>query len=113
MRFALTLLVSAAALCAADAPRRAPGFALPDSKMEVHDLYDFHGKPVIVEFMKTNCPHCNSFADVLTKIHEKYGDRVGILSIANPPDTTATVAKFIEDHKVAYPIVFDSGQACY
>jgi peroxiredoxin len=113
MRFVLTTLLCAAALCAADGPRRAPGFALPDSKMQVHDLYDFHGKPVIVEFLQTTCPHCATFAGVLAKVQQKYGDRIAILAVANPPDTQATVAKYVEGHKITYPILFDSGQAAF
>ena len=48
MRILLGLLLCALGVSAAEQPRRAPGFALPDSKMEVHDLYDYRGKPVIL-----------------------------------------------------------------
>src|ERR1043165_6096496 len=99
MRLLPTVLVCAAALCAADAPRRAPGFALPDSRMEIHDLYDYRGKPVLLEFMQTTCPHCAAFADVVQKVKDKYGDKVQILAVANPPDSQATVGRYIEGHK--------------
>jgi peroxiredoxin len=113
MRFFLAIFLSAIALSAADPGQRAPGFALPDSKLDVVDLYDFRGKPVIVEFMKTDCPHCAAFAAVLQKVRQKYGDRVGIISVANPPDTTATVARYVQGHGIDYPVVFDMGQAAY
>jgi len=113
MRSFLALLVCAGALAAADAPRRAPGFALPDSRMEVHDLYDYRGKPVILEFMQTICPHCAAFVSVLQKVQEKFGDKVVILAVANPPDTIKTVGQFIAGHNITYPILFDSGQAAY
>jgi peroxiredoxin len=113
MRIFPAILLCAAALCAADAPRRAPGFALPDSRMEVHDLYDYRGKPVVLEFMQTTCPHCAAFVGVLQKVQEKYGDKVVILAIANPPDTIRTVGQFIEGHKITYPILFDMGQAAF
>jgi peroxiredoxin len=113
MRFFLALLLCALGVSAADAPRRAPGFALPDSKMEVHDLYDYRGKPVILEFMQTTCPHCASFVPVLQKIQQKYGDKVQILAVTEPPDTLSTVAQFVEGHKITYPVLFDMGQAAY
>lgn len=113
MRLIPALLLCAAALFAADAPRRAPGFALPDSRMEIHDLYDFRGKPVVLEFMNTGCGHCASFVNVLQKVQEKFGDKVGILAVANPPDTFQTVNQFVAGHKITYPIVFDTGQAAY
>jgi len=113
MRSFLALILCTAALSAADAPRRAPGFALPDSRMQVFDLYDYRGKPVVLEFMQTTCPHCATFASVLQKVQAKFGAKVAILCVANPPDTTKTVGQFIEGHKISFPILFDSGQAAY
>ena len=67
MRTVLTILLCAAALFAADALRRAPGFALMDSKGQLHDLADYRGKVVVLEFMQTTCPHCAGFAPTLQK----------------------------------------------
>jgi|SRR6516165_9416597 len=113
MRILLGLLLCALGVSAAEQPRRAPGFALPDSKMEVHDLYDYRGKPVILEFMQTTCGHCAGFVAVLQKIQQKYGDKVQILAVVVPPDNLNTVAQFVEGHKVTYPVLFDMGQAMY
>ena len=113
MRFFLATLLCAAALSAAEPGQRAPGFALPNTMMEPVDLYDFRGKPVIVEFMQTTCPHCATFATTLEKVRQKYGDRIGIISVANPPDNIGTVTKFVEGHGIKYPVLFDMGQATY
>jgi peroxiredoxin len=102
-----------ATLLPAQPPRRAPGFSLPDSQMELHDLADLRGKLVILEFMQTSCPHCQVLAGILERVHEKYGDRVAILAVANPPDNQTRVRQFIADNKISYPIVFDCGQAAY
>jgi len=90
--------------------RRAPGFSLPDAKIRQHDLADYRGKVVLLEIMLTNCPHCSKFAVILEEVSRKYAGRVQVLSIVNPPDTTATVSKFMADHKVTYPLLFDCGQ---
>ena len=74
MRVILATLICAAAVFAAEPGQRAPGFALMDSKGDIVDLYDFRGKPVIVEFMQTTCPHCASFVSVLDKVQQKFGD---------------------------------------
>jgi peroxiredoxin len=113
MRTLVAILICAATIFGADAPRRAPGFAIPDSKMKLHDLYDYRGKTVILEFMQTTCPHCAAFTSVLAKVKGKYGDQVAILAVTNPPDNQTTVAQFIAAHKVAYPILFDMGQVAY
>jgi peroxiredoxin len=113
MRIILTTVLCALSLIAADAPRRAPGFSLPDVKGEQHDLADYRGKVVILEFMQTTCPHCAAFADVLERVRQKYGDKVAILSVSNPPDDQKAVAAYIAGHKIAYPVLFDCGQAAY
>jgi len=113
--FFCAVLLGVAALFAADnANRRAPGFALPDSKMQVYDLADYRGKLVILEFMQTTCPHCAAFAGILNEVQQRYGDRVAILAVANSAqDNQNTVAQYISGHQVRYPILFDAGQMAY
>jgi peroxiredoxin len=115
MRTIISTLLCVAALLAADtANRRAPGFALPDSKMQVYDLADYRGKLVILEFMQTDCPHCAAFAPILSEVQQKYGDRVAILAVANSThDNQNTVAQYIAGHQVRYPVLFDAGQMAY
>jgi peroxiredoxin len=110
----LAFVLCIAALAAADLPRRAPGFALPDSKMKVYDLYDYRGKIVVLEFMKTDCPHCAAFATVLGKVQAKFGEKVQILSVVNmQQDNDRTVAAYIVGHNITYPLLFDAGQMAY
>ncbi len=90
--------------------RRAPGFSLPDTRFRQHDLQDYRGKVVIIDIMKTDCPHCLVVADTLEKVRRKYGDRVQILSVVNPPDSMNQVQAFIQQHNLTYPVLFDSGQ---
>jgi peroxiredoxin len=115
VRSLLTLLaaavLSAAALCAqANIGRRAPGFALPDLNFNYHDLYDYRGKVVMLEFMKTSCPICNSFQRVHEKLRAKYGAKLQILTVVLPPDNQMSVGQFIAQHQVKTPILFDSSQ---
>ncbi|HEV3199689.1 MAG TPA: TlpA disulfide reductase family protein [Bryobacteraceae bacterium] len=113
MRTILSTLLCAMALLAAETPRRAPGFSLPNLKAEQHDLADYRGKVVILEFMQTTCPHCATFIDVLDKVQQKFGSKVAILAVVNPPDNQQAVAAYITGHKIAYPILFDCGQVAY
>jgi peroxiredoxin len=113
MRFFFCLLASAALLCGAGelSGRRAPGFSLPDLRLEQHDLADYRGKIVLLDIIQTNCPHCAASTDTLVKVKQKYGNKVVVLTIANPPDTQETVARFAAEHKMSTPILFDCGQA--
>ncbi len=116
MRTILAVLLCTGALFAAgeNSGRRAPGFALPDSKMQVFDLADYRGKIVLLELLQTNCGHCATFADVLERVQQKYGDKVAILAVVNSRgDDRNSVARYISGHRVTYPILFDAGQMAY
>jgi peroxiredoxin len=90
--------------------RRAPGFALPDLNLNYHDIQDHRGKVVILDIMRTSCPHCLTVSKNLEKIKAKYGNKVAIFSIVNPPDNQPAVSKFLVDNKLTTPILFDCGQ---
>ena len=90
--------------------RRAPGFSLADSHYQQHDTQDYRGKVLIVDIMLTTCPVCTKLADTLVAVQKKYGDQVGILSILTLPDTFQTGDKFAAEHKIQWPVLFDSGQ---
>jgi len=113
MRKTLTTLLCATAFVAAAADRRAPGFSLVDSKGIEHDLADYRGKLVLLEFIQTTCPHCATVAENLQKAQEKYGGKIAVLAVVNHPDDPNTVQQFIAGHKITYPILFDSGQMAY
>ena len=116
MRTILAILLCTAAIVAAgeNSGRRAPGFALPDSQMQILDLADYRGKIVLIDFMQTTCPHCTPFADALERVQKKYGDKVAILAVVNSGgDNQNTVAEFIAGHHITYPVLFDAGQMAY
>jgi peroxiredoxin len=114
MKTIAALLLCALGLFAAEGPRRAPGFSLADSKGQLFDLADFRGKIVVLEFLKTDCPHCAPFASVLGQIQQKYGAKIAIIGVVNlREDNPTTVAKYISGHGVNYPILLDQGQMAY
>ncbi|HEY3824764.1 MAG TPA: TlpA disulfide reductase family protein [Bryobacteraceae bacterium] len=112
MKPAALILLGALTLFAAGeySNRRAPGFSLADSHFEQHDPQDYHGKVLIIDFMQTKCPICIQLADELLHVKAKYGDKVAILSITTLPDNFQTAQQFATDHKILWPILFDSGQ---
>jgi len=114
MRKVLPILLCSAALLCAQQARRAPGWALTDAKMNVYDLADYRGKPVILEFMQTNCPHCSTAGDTLHNVSQKYGSKIQIIAVVSAQtEKDYTVASYAQGHKVDYPILFDSGQMMY
>jgi peroxiredoxin len=112
MKAAALILIASFSLFAANefSNRRAPGFSLADSKFQQHDPQDYRGKVVIVDFMQTTCNVCMKLADELLKVKAKYGDKVEILSITTLPDNFEKADKFAAEHKIPWPVLFDSGQ---
>lgn len=109
--FAALLLAAASVLAAgSNSNRRAPGFSLMDAHFQQHDLQDSLGKVVLLDFMQTTCPVCNSLADTLVQVEKKYGEKITILSVVTQPDNFDTAAKFSATHEAKWPVVFDSGQ---
>ena len=114
MRFARHLLFFAAALALSAqglANRRAPSFSLPDSALRQHDILDYRGNWLLVNFTETSPARCKELSIKLEAVKKKYGPKVAVLSIVlAPPETQATVAKYVADTKMTTPVLFDSSQ---
>ena len=115
MRLLCLVLLSAACLPGAGelSGRRAPGFSLPEGPGLQRDPQDYRGKVLIVEFMQVTCDHCIAFSAILEQARARYGDKIAILSIVNPPSDAKGVADYITQNKVKSPILFDCGQVAY
>jgi peroxiredoxin len=114
MRFARFTLIFAAALALSAQGlinRRAPSFSLPDSSLRQHDILDHRGSWLLLDFMDTTSPKCKDLSKRLEGIKKQYGAKVSVLSIViTPPETQATVAKYVAETKMTTPILFDSSQ---
>jgi peroxiredoxin len=113
MRVRLILLLVAAVSLSAQglANRRAPSFSLPDSALRQHDILDYRGTWLLVNFTETNPARCKELSIKLEAVKKKHGPKVAVLSIVlAPPETQATVAKYVADTKMTTPVLFDSSQ---
>lgn len=91
--------------------RRAPSFALPDSKLQSHDILDSRGRWLLLDFMKTDCPHCKELTKKLEGVKAHHGAKVEVMSIViAPPETTVTVSKYAAELRTTSPFLFDQGQ---
>ena len=105
--FWFTLLVAGQSLSG----RRAPSFSLPDSTIAQHDILDYRGKWLLLDFMKTDCPHCAGLSKTLEQIKTQFGPKVGIVSVVlAPPENTTTIARYVLGNKLTTTFVFDQGQ---
>src|SRR5438128_10787715 len=97
MRIFLVAVLSAACLFAAGelSGRRAPGFSLPDLGARQYDLQDYRGKVVVIDFMQVACPHCVKFSAILDAAKARYGEKIAVLSIVNPPSDNKSVSQYV------------------
>jgi peroxiredoxin len=109
--FATTLICAALTLSGQGlSGRRAPSFSLPDSTFKQYDILDYRGRWVLLDFMKTDCPHCKALSKTLEEVKARYGTKVMVLSVVVPPDNMDRVAKYTAETRVTTPILFDSSQ---
>jgi peroxiredoxin len=113
MKRALGILLCIAFLAAAQAPKRAPGFCLSDTTAQWHDLADYRGKVVVIEFMQTTCPHCITFNKTLAGLVKKYGSKIQVLSVALPQDTMPALVQYTKTHGTTWPHLYDMGQMAF
>lgn len=112
MKLFATLLLAITTLSAQSVlGRRAPGFSLPDHTLKQHDLQDYRGKVVVLDFMRTDCPKCQTLTLTLEQVKAKYRDQIQVLSVVTAgADNLDTVKKYIAANKLSNPFLFDCGQ---
>jgi peroxiredoxin len=113
MPFRLILFLAAALSLAAQglSNRRAPSFSLPDSTLRQHDILDYRGTWLLIDFTETSPVKCKELSIKLEAVKKKYGVKINVLSIVlAPPETQATVAKLVAETKMTTPVLFDSSQ---
>lgn len=113
MKLTTGLLLGALALWGANelSNRRAPGFSLPDLKWNRYDLNDYRGKYVLIDFIRTDCPHCAKMSKSLEEANKRYGAKVQVLTVVmahidNPDKITA----YQKQTGITTPILIDQGQ---
>src|ERR1017187_4601299 len=105
-------LAVGAPLGAQQVPRKAGEFAIqvPDGKPI--SLAAYKGKPVLLVFILTTCPHCQHAVELLNKLQPEYAPRgLNILASAIDQDAAAAVPRFISYRPPPFPVGFDDATA--
>jgi len=104
---ALSLAV-AAPLAAQQVPRPAGEFAIQVPAGKPISLADYKGKPVLLGFILTTCPHCQHTVELLNKLQPEYAPRgLRILASAIDQDAPSAVPLFIRNMHPLFPVGFD------
>ncbi len=91
----------------------APDFSLVSLDGEAYSLADLKGKPIVLNFWSSGCPHCATVAPYLQDLQTRYADQgLVVLGVAGLDSETALREK-ASSLKIRYPIAIspDTGRA--
>lgn len=121
LMFLLFILMSISIMAAGDKNQKrekveVPNIVLEDQYGKKHNLQDYKGKVVFINFWTTWCPYCVDEMPALEKISKNYSNDVVVLGIAGPksknnpnnPDVPKDkIIDFLKKKNITYPILFD------
>jgi peroxiredoxin len=101
-----------AAATAATVGQKAPDFSLVDQDGKKHNLAQYKGKTVVLEWTNPGCPFVKRHysANTMETTSKAYADK-GVVWLAINSTNTNTAAdskKFIAEEKLAYPTLLDT-----
>jgi len=103
---AILLAMGGQAIAVQPVPRRSPEFVIVEPSGKQTLLSSLKGKVVLLEFLMTNCPHCQRASRTIARLHQELGPRgftpIGIAF--EPTVTPRMVSGFVEQSGMAYPM---------
>lgn len=85
----------------------APDFVLVDMNGEKHQLSDYRGEGVFLNFWATWCKPCEREMPYIDNAYQYYKDKgVKVLTI-NVGESDVSVNNFIERHNLSFPVMID------
>jgi cytochrome oxidase Cu insertion factor (SCO1/SenC/PrrC family) len=82
----------------------APDFTLSDVNGTSFRLSDERGKIVLLEFMRTTCPHCANEMSQLAVVHDQLGRDITMISVSVDPqgDTNEVLKAYAAQHNASW-----------
>ena len=85
-------------------------FQFQDASDQALSLSDFRGKPVILGFWATWCPYCQRQLPYLQQLYDEWQGTELVMLTISKGEEPATVATFMQDEELSFPVVVDSAQ---
>jgi peroxiredoxin len=94
-------------------PRPAGEFVMRLTSKELVLLSRFRGRPVVMEFLMTTCPHCQKCSSILQKLMDEYGSQVQFLGAAFNEGADYMVPGYIAGLRLKFPVGVASRDSVY
>ena len=90
----------------AENPDRVPDFTVYDQDGNGYNLYDFLGKPIVLNFWASWCGPCKLEMPDLEEAYQTYGEDVHFIMV-NVWDTVEEGSAYIRDAGYTFPVYYD------
>jgi len=97
-----TVSVGKQVLSVIDKPR--PDFSLQDTSDKPHDIKEWDGKVILLNFWATWCPPCRREIPTFINMYKKYHDK-GFMIVGVALDTKQNAIDFVDPMGINYPIL--------
>ncbi|PWW05590.1 peroxiredoxin [Paenibacillus cellulosilyticus] len=88
----------------------APNFTLLDLDGQSHQLADYQGKAVVINFWGSFCPPCVTEMPEFQRMYDKYKDKSFEVLAINLSEDDLTVNNFVKERSLNYPILRDANR---
>ena len=85
----------------------APDFTFAGLDGKPHQLQDYHGKRLVLNFWATWCPPCREETPLLEEAYEQFKGSGIIMIGIDENENAALVQQFVNQFNVSYPILID------
>lgn len=86
-------------------PRQAPEFVIQAPNGPRRLLSEFKGKVVVLEFLYTTCPHCQTCSTIMNKLYQELGPRgFQPLGVAFNPMAGMLVPDYVRQLQLGFPV---------
>src|SRR5262245_49804826 len=89
---------------------RTPPLALANLGGRLHNLVDYRGKVVLVNFWATWCEPCRQEMPSMERLRERLSGRPFAVLGVNHGESPSRVEAFVKREAIAFPILLDPGQ---
>ncbi len=107
MLFALTLNAEQALTLLPD-KKPAPALLLMDMEGVKHDIRDYRGRPVIINFWATWCPPCRRELPSMNRAWKKIKNEGIVMLAVDVGEDEDTVFTFMADYPIDFTVLLDS-----